>query len=107
MTENERHPSPPPSPTDVLAEAVREEIAALDEEERECRERQDRVALVAVIEARARIKLDAAATALRVEANLRQMVLRATAPAIVDRATAALAKLRGGAPAPPEAGDPS
>jgi hypothetical protein len=92
----------PPSVTEVLTQAVAEEIQDLAEDARLARERGDVPALVALVEAIARIKLDVAATAIRIEANIRQMVLSSRLPSgVVEKAAGALAKLRGASAAAP------
>lgn len=106
MTEATEKTQPVPlSPTDLLKAAVAEEIAALHNEEQEARAEGHRGEIVGIIEARARLKLEVAATALRVEANLRRMLAGAPAPEMTEKALGALAKLRGGSRPGPNAGD--
>lgn len=92
MTENTKHA---PTATEVLRDAVANEVSLLVEEIQAAREK-DPAAVAALVEALANIKLNVAATAIRVEVNLRRMV----APdEVARRAAAAREKLAGRGPA--------
>lgn len=103
-TSEKTQPAAPLSPTDLLKASVAEEIAELQEALQAARQREDVQGIALLSGALADIKLQVAATALRVEANLRRMLAGAPGE-MTEKALGALAKLRG-APRPgPDAGD--
>jgi hypothetical protein len=87
------------SVTAILQRAVAKELAELDEELDDARDRRDRSGVVTVVEAKARIKLEVAATAIRVEANVRRLLAPSMPEGLRQAAGHALQKLQGLGPA--------
>jgi hypothetical protein len=85
---------------EFLEDSVREELMELDDEIRACREEKDRPGFIRLVEAKASIKLDVAATTIRVNANIARIARPERGPGAIPEglrsaAEAARRKLRG------------